>query len=218
MTNLHAATLESPIPDPRTMGSMCPINLYTDAAGGNSAKLCNGVGFFCPPHSWFYMPWSPLIRENRMNSDGIKFASKMCCLEGLAALAGLTTISDLVRNKELIIHCDNAAFVATYRKRHSSCVYAYSVAKAIHDVSSGLGTVTKIIKTRRCSGPGEEAADALSKGDWDRAWSYMPQKHEHPGRIPRAILVWAANPVADMDLGRKILADMSKYTKVLYLE
>ena len=46
----------------------------------------------------------------------------------------------------------------------------------------------------------------------------MPQEHENPGRIPRAILVWATNLVADMDLGRKILADMSEYTKVLYLE
>ena len=119
---------------------------------------------------------------------------------------------------EVVIHFDNAAFVASYRKRHSSCVYAYSVAKAIHDVSKGLGAVTKVVKTRRCSGPAEEAADALSKGDWPRAWSFMPHKDENPGRIPKSVLQWIQNPVADMSLGSKILADMSKYTKVLFLE
>ena len=40
------------------------------------------------------------------------------------------------------------------------------MAKAIHDVSTALGAVTKLVKMHRCSGPAEEAADALSKGDW----------------------------------------------------
>ena len=40
------------------------------------------------------------------------------------------------------------------------------MAKAIHDVGVGLGCKVSVLKTRRCSGPGEEAADALSKGDW----------------------------------------------------
>ena len=218
ITNLRAATHESPILDPREMGSMCPLNIYTDAAGGNAGKLRNGIGGFCPPGSWFYMPWSPLVRENRENTDGVKFANKMCCLEGLAVLTGLITVADRARNKEVVIHCDNSAFVASYRKRHSSCVYAYTIAKAIHDVSKGLATVTKVVKTRRCSGPAEEAADALSKGDWPRAWASMPHKEENPGRIPKSVLQWIQNPTADMNLGSKILSDMSKYTKVLFLE
>ena len=153
-----------------------------------------------------------------MNKEGVKFANKMCCLEGLAALTGLVTSADLARNNDVLIHCDNAAFVATFRKKQCSCGYAYTVAKALHDVSNGLGAVTRVVKTRRCSGPGEEAADALSKGDWDRAWSYMPLKDEEPGRIPRAILEWAAHPILDLNLGFKILSDMSEFTKVLFLK
>ena len=217
-TNLKAAAVESSIIDPRPMGSMSPVMVFTDAAGGNAAKLRNGAGSFCPPSDWAYMPWSGLIRENRPNSLGTKFANKLCCLEGIAALVGLTTIPNRARNREVIILCDNAAFVATYKKKHSSCEYAYSVAKAIHDVSMALGTVTKVVKTRRCSGPAEEAADALSKGEWERAWTLMPHKHEDPGRIPRAILAWIQNPVPDMMLGEKIVHDMSSYTKMLYLK
>ena len=214
--NLCVATKESKILDPREMGSMDPVLVFTDAAGGNAAKIRNGAGGFIPPRDWFYMPWTPLIRENRPNTLGTKFANKMCCLEGLAALIGLVTVPDLARNREVNILCDNAAFVACYKKKHSGCEYAYTVAKAIYDVSIGLGAVTKVVKTRRCSGPFEEAADALSKGDWERAWEFMPHKHEDPGRIPRAILQWSSNPSPDLNLGEKVLQDMSMYTEVLF--
>ena len=116
------------------------------------------------------------------------------------------------------IFCDNAGFVAVYRKKHSSCEYAYTVAKALFDVAEGLGSVVKVVKTRRCSGDGEIAADALSKGDWELAWKSMPQRMVDPGRVPRAALRWITNPMPDLSLGSRILKDMAGYTKVLYLE
>ena len=200
------------------MSNFLPVNIYTDAAGGNAALIKNGIGGFCPPNDWFYIPWTPLVRENRPNTNGTKFANKLCCLEGLAALTGLATVPEIARNSEIAIHCDNSAFVAVYKKKHSSCLYSYTVAKALHDVSKALGATTKVIKTKRCSGPGEEAADALSKGDWSRAWSFMPHKKTNPGRIPVSILEWMTNPEPDLDLGSKILHDMSKYTDVLFTE
>ena len=197
---------------------MDPVNIYTDAAGGDREKIRNGVGGFTPPGDWFYVPYPPLIRENRANTGGTKFAHKLCSLEGFAALCGLATIPDLARNRDVIIHCDNAAFVAVFRKRHSKCEYAYAVAKALNDLAKGLGARVKVVKTRRCSGVGEIAADALSKGNWEQAWACMPKKNEDPGRIPKTALKWIANPSPDMDLGHKILSDMSKYPKVLYLD
>ena len=70
----------------------------------------------------------------------------------------------------------------------------------------------------RCSGQGEIAADALSKGDWEMAWDTMPEKDTNPGRIPVSVLIWIADPVPDLDLGHRILLDMMKYTKVLLLK
>ena len=70
----------------------------------------------------------------------------------------------------------------------------------------------------RCSGQGEIAADALSKGDWEAAWDSMPEKNINPGRIPVSALIWIADPVPDLELEHKILLDMMKYTKVLLLK
>ena len=70
----------------------------------------------------------------------------------------------------------------------------------------------------RCSGQGELAADALSKGEWEAAWAAMPDKNTDPGRIPASLLLWINDPVPDLNLGRKILLDMMAYTKVLVLK
>jgi hypothetical protein len=81
-----------------------------------------------------------------------------------------------------------------------------------------LGCRVRVTKTRRCSGKGETAADALSKGEWETAWDLMPQKNTDPGVIPVSLLVWITNPVPDLNLGRRVLSDMAKYTKVLHLD
>ena len=160
---------------------------------------------------------APLIRENRCNSEGIRFAHKLSCLEGFAALVGLVSVPEKTRNGEANIYCDNAGFVAIYKKQHSKCPYSYTLAKAIFDVGKGLGCKVNLVKTKRCSGQGEQAADSLSKGDWDEAWAKMPDKEVDPRRIPVPMLRWIRNPVPDMDLGHKILGDMAHNTKVLFL-
>ena len=175
----------------------------------------NGAGGFCPPDSWFYVPWPQLIRDNRENSSGVRFKHKLSCLEGFAALAGLTMVPNKLRNREATILCDNAGFVAIYKKKRSKCEYAYTMAKAIYDVGSYLGCKVNVEKIRRCSDPNTEAADALSKGDWQRAWANMPEKETDPQRTPRVLLRWIANPYPDLNLGRKIIEEMSQYTDVL---
>ena len=102
-----------------------------------------------------------------------------------------------------------------FKKHHSSCIYTYTVAKAVYDVGKGLGATIKVNRTKRCSGPEETVVDALSKVDWNRAWPLMTEKDEKPGRVPRAILQWIHDPKADMSFGMKILQDRSEYTNVL---
>ena len=123
--HLRVAALESTIPDPRPMLSMKRVKIYPDAAGGTANKLKNGVGCFSPPHDWCYMPWSPIIRENRKNTNGVRFAHKLACLEGFGALLGLVTIPDRARNSSVEILVDNAGFVGVYQVKHhcSSCPY-----------------------------------------------------------------------------------------------
>ena len=110
----------TPLYRPRIMGCMSQVLVFTDAAGGNASELSNGAGTFCPPFDWSYMPRPALIRENRPNSLGIKFANKLCCLEGVAALIGLTTIPDRARNRGnyLLRQC---CLYCHLQKKRSSC-------------------------------------------------------------------------------------------------
>ena len=188
------------------------------------------------PGTWFYVPWPAIIRENRQNSLGVKFAHKLSCLEGFGSLLGLVMVPDLARNDEIQLPNDNAGFVHVFRKKHSTCPYTYTVAKALYDVARGLNCKVKrspgvligqyfkvlmqvsVTKTKRCSGAGESAADAISKGDWDMAKHYVPKKNTDPEFIPRVLLRWISNPVPDLELGSKVLSEMSSYTKVLYLD
>ena len=107
---------------------MCPVYVYSDAAGGDIGKIKNGIGGFIPPSDWMCMNWPSLIRENRENSLGVKFAHRLCSLEGLAALATLATVPNMARNRDMIVLCDNAAFKEV-QKKHSKCEYAYTIAK-----------------------------------------------------------------------------------------
>ena len=120
--------------------------------GRDLSKIKNGIGCYTPPKNWCYMPWPNLIRDNRSNSEGVQFAHKLCSLEGFAAVCGLASIPDLARNNEVVIHCDNAAFVAVFKKHHSKCPYAYTIAKALADIREGLGCKVQVKKTKRCSG------------------------------------------------------------------
>ena len=61
--------------------------------------------------------------------------------------------------------------MAVFRKHHSRCPYAYTIAKALADLGEGLACKVKVEKTKRCSGDGEIAAYALSKGEWDNPWA-----------------------------------------------
>ena len=216
LVNIRTAGEKSTIRDPRPMAGMISKKIYTDAAGGSESCIKNGAGGFCPPSNWFYLPWSRNIQCNRRNAYGVAFAHKLSCLEGFACLVGLASIPDVVRNSQVQILTDNAGFVAIFKKKHSKCPYSYTIAKALHDVSAGLACNLSVVKTPRVSGDEEVVADALSKGDWDRAWPLMPGKNVDPDYIPRVLLRWLSDPYPDLDLGLKVLDEMSRYTAVLY--
>ena len=112
---------------------------------------------------------------------------------------------------------------STYWHRTEYKVYTYTAlaqngVQSVHLHCTGTERSTKCTLTlHRCSGLGEIAADALSKGNWDTAWAAMPLKHDDPGRIPASLLCWINDPTPDTELGSKILSDMMKYTKVVHL-
>ena len=116
IVHLQAATDHFTIPDLRAMESLNATEVFTDAGGGSEAKIKNGIGGITFPGTWFYLPWPPIIRENRQNSLGMRFANKLSTLEGFGALVGLTTIPDLPRNKTVILENNNSGFVHAFQR------------------------------------------------------------------------------------------------------
>ena len=215
ITHLGISTNHNSIPDVREMGCVKPVLVYSDAAGGSNWSVGGGIGGICPPHVWFYAPWPQLINSNRESSLGVRFAHKLTTLEGFRALVGLAVIPNLARNGEIHILVDNSGFVAIYGKKSSKCLYDYTIAKAIADIARGLSCTVRVLKTRRMSGTGEVIADALSKAEWSRAWPLMPLMNTAPEFIPRTLLRWIMDPKPDLYLGKRVLKEMSAYTKVL---
>ena len=59
------------------------------------------------------------------------------------------------------------------------------------------------------------AADAISKAEWTRFRRLMPGASVAPAKVPLALVSWVQDPVADRDLGQKILAQMGLVRTIL---
>ena len=67
-------------------------------------------------------------------------------LEAVAALCGLLAAPELVRNRGVKIHCDNAGVVSGFSRGHSTESLAWSVLKAVRDVGRALNCPVEIHK------------------------------------------------------------------------
>ena len=122
----------------------------------------------------------------------------------------------MCRNTELVVYVDNKGACDIWRKGFStSCFYSYSIAKALNDVSRGLNCRVHVTKIARCSDSGSIAADAISKADFKLFRAVMPDYNRAMCNIPVTIQRWLSDPRVDMELGDKILLEMSKSQQVL---
>ena len=150
---------------------------------------------------------------------GVKFSSKLTTLEGLGCLTQLAVSHRELRGKAVRLWCDNSGFVHAMRSGSSTCLYVATISKALMEVARGLDIRFEVVKTGRMSGPGERAADALSKGDMDRAWEDIGEVREEESRqVPKVIREWIQDPVPDPELGLRILDELDGQQKVLQWE
>ena len=218
---IHTAKTGVRIPDPRRFPPRVHLLMCPDAAGGDG-NMEDGIGscfMTTTNRNWTYMAWPARIRDNVPNSLGVRFARKMSCLEAFAALAGLCSEPDLVRNKTLVIRSDNDGFVISYNKGHSRCLYLHTMAKALHFVSTSLNVTLHVEKVKRCTGTGPTVADKLSNGLIDEAMRIL----EHPAAVMSPVIEtlgnWIRDPTPSRNLGEQITNELSQYTEVLdYLE
>ena len=205
------------IPDPRGFFPESSVEIFTDAAGGGVGGEADGgmggVTWGVPSKRrmmWTQMKWPQWLLDEKKSSLGVKFAQKLSTLEGLACLTQLVVGHRELRGKCVRIWCDNMGFVQAFAKGSSTCLYVSTISKALSDVARGLDIGVLVTKTGRMSGPGERAADALSKCDMDRAWEDIGEiREKERRRIPKAIKEWIWDPVPDPELGLRILEEIS---------
>ena len=205
------------IPDPRGFVAEASINIYTDAAGGGengeSDGGMGGVTWGVPASErmmWTQFRWPGWLLAGEKSSLGVRFAEKLTTLEGLACLTQLAVGHKELGGAQVRLWCDNAGFVQAYAKGSSTCLYAATISKALFDLARGLDIRVDVAKTGRMTGPGERAADALSKGDFDRAWEDIGNiREERQRKVPRVIEEWIQDPVPDTELGKRILEELA---------
>ena len=210
MTALMAANMESAILHPDTQFPSNAKEAWTDAAGGTSSHMGAGMGVVVPTGEWAYLPWPAWLNNGGKNSDGVRFANKMSCLEMLGPLAALCTMGKEVMSEVLIVHVDNQGSVDIYRKGHTTgCVYTSTVAKACFDLAMSMGCTLVVKKIRRCSDAGSLLADMISKGDLAEFRKLMPNRYL-PTMLPTTLVNWVKDPVEDLHLGYRIAEELKE--------
>ena len=217
--NVTASLEWNTIPDVRDLRPAHYIPLFPDAAGGSDQNIALGFGGCIWTERgtipWCYLPWPELIREDRKNRWGMKFARKLSVLEAVAALGLLSSEPVLLKGRNVRIFSDNIGFVLSYRKGNSTCSYLVTVIKALNAVAMGLNIGLTVSWSPRVSGTGEEIADHLSKGRIEEALALSERFREEPSEIPRTLVSWLQHPTPSRLLGQGIVEEISQHTQVL---
>ena len=202
------------IPDPDMGLPAWAVDVYTDAAGGSCTSQGRGSGAVAEGF-WGFVPWSAAINTGRLAEHGRKLDRVMSALELVGPLFALVAGHELFRGKPVKFWVDNAGSVFIWRKGYSmSCPLSTTLVKAIAIVAGAIDAVVDVVKVTRCSTPGADMADALSKSDLTRFWRVADGGGFHlPHRqaaVPAELLRWLEFPREDDRLGERLLSEMKK--------
>ena len=151
---------------------------------------------------------------------GKQVRRKLSALELVGPLAIVCGVPDKVRGKALRVHVDNIGSVEIWKKGYSTtCELSSTLVRAIFEVSAALQCHIDLVKITRCSNPGSDMSDALSKAEFVRFREVATRENcelsEHLGTVPQALHDWIRRPTDDWFLGEKILRELSKTTDVI---
>ena len=169
---------------------------------------------------WAYAPWGHRINQGHDAGKGRSLNRVMSALELLGPLLAVSAGYWWCRFNQVRVWVDNAASVHIWNKGYSTaCPLSSTVAMAIHTVATGIGCTIELEKITRCSTPGAEMADALSKGHFLRFWSECNKaefevQQDKPW-VPEVLMRWIMDPKEDETLGQRILEELSSHTEVM---
>ena len=211
------------IPDPDAQLPSWAWDVYTDASGGglgpDGLRTGRGVGAVALGW-WAYVPWSRMICLGPLMEDGRRLNRKMSALELIGPLLVISSGFLRCKGQPVRVWVDNAGLVGIWRMGYSTnCDLSTTIVKAIATIAAGLGCRLDIVKILRCSSPGADMADALSKADFGRFWSTNDSEDFgcplNPGWIPVSLLSWLEAPSVDEALGSRILGEIGQHCQLL---
>ena len=208
------------IPDPDPFLPPWAVECWTDAAGGTTHNPWHGVGSVTTSW-WAYAPWGKKINTGADAGKGRSLDRVMSALELLGPLLTISSGFDWCRFAAVKIWVDNSAAVHIWKKGYSTaCPLSSTIVKAIHTIASGIGCTVDIEEITRCSTPGAEMSDALSKGHFLRFWDICKTSEEFDlplsmAWVPKQLMKWIMDPKEDDNLGGRILEEIAPYTPVL---
>ena len=210
------------IPDPDARLPSWAWDVYTDASGGglgpDGLRTGRGVGAVALGW-WAYVPWSRMICIGPLMEDGRRLNRKMSALELIGPLLVISSGFLRCKGQPVRVWVDNAGLVGIWRMGYSTnCDLSTTIVKAIATIAAGLGCRLDIVKILRCSSPGADMADALSKADFG-FWSTNDSEDFgcplNPGWIPVSLLSWLEAPSVDEALGSRILGEIGQHCQLL---
>ena len=133
LLNLRALSLEGNfIPNPQAWFPRTAVELFPDAAGGDSADREKGWGC-CNPKTGEYITgvWPDYILQN-VCRNGRTWGRRLTVLEGYGGAQALPAwVEAIVEAGAVALYIDNAGFVYAHRKGCSKDEWIYTLAKFI---------------------------------------------------------------------------------------
>ena len=212
-TMIQVCSGRGSIPDPDVGLPAWALDIFTDAAGGSWMNPGQGVGAVAA-NFWVVMPWGRAINAGRDTGDGRRLDRIMSALELMGPLLALCAAATFCRGTAVRMWVDNAGSVFIYRKGYSSsCRFSSALVSALGTVAAGLGCSLQLCKITRCSNEGAFMADCLSKGAMEKFRTVAERARGFnlpflPLCVPKTLMQWARKPVADFDLGERLLKEL----------
>lgn len=200
----------APLLDPRKQFAVASLELFSDAAGGDS-KRWKGWGAYCEEkEEYVMMKWPKFILENKLYL-GQTWGSKLTLLEGYAALMGLLTwLPEVMERGSVVLRVDNIGFVYAFNKGHSRDLHIYTLVRAMKYVSEHLEFKLHVIHVSRRTEIGDQLVDHLSKGEVEKVMVLKPSVVEVV-IWSETMKRWIRQPRVLWDLGRLVMLESDSF-------
>ena len=191
---------------------VCPGNALQADSDAAEGTLRGGAGCGVVFRgAWAQVLWPHYINAGSLCICGSKWKHQMSLLEMVGHFLHVSVFASENVGQVIQTNIDNSGTVVLARKgRCLRCPIMDTLIWATNYVTVALRCKAYVVEITRCSTTNAEAADALSKSDFKRFRSLLPQAEQFPREVPGAFLTWLRAPSEDRELGVKVVDELRR--------